>query len=124
MDTFDHLIQYGWPTLALVAIAYAAWKICKFAAPLITRWVSEKVATEQRWREYLDKDDARATRQIEVCGIHAQALQQTGGDVSQLKSAALEGCKLCRVWSQAFPEQRHELVQHIDAMERIIQDTH
>ena len=124
METFDHIMQYGWPTVALVALAFGAWRIVKFLAPLVKEWLQQKVETERRWREYLDKDDARATKQLEVCGVHAKALTQTGGDVQSLRAAALEGCQLCRTWSQAFPEQKSALCKHIDAMEQIIGETH
>ena len=117
METFDHVMQYGWPTVALAAVGYALWRIVKWLAPRVDRYF-------ERWEEYLDKDEARADKQLEVCAIHAKALADTGGDVASLKKAAMEGCSLCRTWSQAFPEQEAALNQHIDAMERIISETH
>jgi hypothetical protein len=126
---WHELINYGWPTAALCAIAWAAWRcgVAVFARlfdkqdGLLTLYVAETRTTHQRLREYMDAENDRAVEQAAVCLKHADALENTSLGVNGLKRAALQGCQLCRVWAEAFPEQREQLHQHCDQIEQIIQ---
>lgn len=144
VETFKELMNYGWPTAALVFVAWGAWRIITFLGHrlfdedngLVTKWVASQQAKDLRMASYLDAQEKRDKQHVELCAKHATGLQSVTdsmakhdaastlayADLKLFRAAALEGCQLLRKWSTAFPEQEAELNGHTNEIERIIRE--
>lgn len=122
--------RYGWPSVALGLVLWAAWKAGQYIGArllnehngLLTVWVAENVQTNQRLRDYMDRDEMREAERIRICADHANGARDAAQELRALKSAAREGCKLCRAWARSFPDREKELNSHIDKIEDSIRE--
>lgn len=120
--------NYGVPFVILAAVGFAAWRAGRYVLDrmldeehgIVTQWLTENRATQESVRQFMASKREHDAKNIEICARHATALESTTHDMSGLKSAALEGCQLCRVWAEAFPAQRDQIKLHVNEMERII----
>ncbi len=128
-ETFHEIMQYGGSTAALVALLWVMYKAGRYIGlrlfaeetGIVTRWLAEKTKTEEQIRDYMDTDVKRTASQSRLCEVHAEAIKDTSSDIQSLGEAAIKGCEMCRVWSEAFPDQKDELGKLITEIERIIQ---
>lgn len=145
VETFKELMNYGWPTAALVFVAWGAWRIITFLGQrlfddehgLVTKWVASQQLKDRRMASYLDAQEKRDLQHVKLCQQHAAGIDNITesmakhdlaskvvyADVVLFKAAALEGCELLRKWVTAFPDHQEQLRSHVDAIDRIIRDT-